>query len=306
MSQNFEIELLPESNDHTVESLKLRAHDSQIIVCDFAIHEIAKFRQDIISKIIGGYLCDGIIIIDHHAPTSEMAIAITSTNLACDFVQSDRYKTIESSTIFLNHTDTDSLLSSSIIRGLLKPEERYKVAALAADHTGEENDIADLLEALKIKRDIGFSLRNLELLIRKQELDPEAKELLKQRQRQRDIAKRMVEDGSFKETDGIYWYESKQHIGLDFFVPLLPSAKAIVLGIPFDQKPGYREIKVRLGKSTSNEHALNRISFSEEDDFGFGGRWNAGNNKRNGGTTKFTEECAKIIAKYINKENHDF
>lgn len=50
--------------------------------------------------------------------------------------------------LIIDHLDRDSILSSGILLGRLPPDPRLSEAAITADHTGAENDIADLLQGL--------------------------------------------------------------------------------------------------------------------------------------------------------------
>jgi hypothetical protein len=67
--------------------------------------------------------------------------------------------------VVINHTDCDSVLSSGTASGHLEPLKEYGVAAIAADHTGEENDIADLLQALDERRDLCLAFTSLDRIM---------------------------------------------------------------------------------------------------------------------------------------------
>ena len=84
-----------------------------------------------------------------------MARPVSSANLALDWraasanTPTESRKAAEQAVVVINHTDCDSILSSGIVSGLLDALPAYGRAALAADHTGEENAIADTLQALE-------------------------------------------------------------------------------------------------------------------------------------------------------------
>ncbi len=152
------ITLMEEKKVITEDELR-KDYSGKIAALDFYIEGIDR----------RGYLDGGILHlydilnIDHHAPLKEFTKHISSTNLAIAWVKKNGVLN-KNYTVVLNHTDCDSVLSSFIIRGIFPPHEIFGEAAIAADHTGEENKIADLLQALQYKRDLEFSVRNLKLL----------------------------------------------------------------------------------------------------------------------------------------------
>ena len=80
----------------------------------------------------------------------------------------------------------------------------------------------------------------------------------------------------------------------ELFAPLLPSAVLIAIASPHPTNAGMSEVKVRLGKAAvdgASLHALNIPSF----DPNFGGRWNAGSDKRLGGTGLMIEEYVSML-----------
>ena len=80
----------------------------------------------------------------------------------------------------------------------------------------------------------------------------------------------------------------------EFFAPLLPSAVLIAIASPHPTNPGMTEVKVRLGNAArdgASLHSLNIPSF----DPNFGGRWNAGSDKRLGGTGLTIEEYVSML-----------
>ncbi len=85
--------------------------------------------------------------VDHHAPVARMRQHLSSTNLALLRVRQEGV-VAAGSHIVLNHTDCDSVLSAAVLSGAVEPSDELGVAAIAADHTGEPNAIADLLQAM--------------------------------------------------------------------------------------------------------------------------------------------------------------
>src|SRR3989344_4629255 len=68
--------------------------------------------------------------------------------------------------IFINHTDTDGLITTAILLGKIPPNEIFLNAVLAADHTGEENFIADTLQSLETTGDLLSLEEKMELLFK--------------------------------------------------------------------------------------------------------------------------------------------
>ena len=91
---------------------------------------------------------------------------ISSTTLANKYV-TERGPLNNSYAVIINHTDTDSILSSLIMSGKLKPHDEFDMAAIAADHTGKENIISDLLQALEDDRCLNKSVDALQKIVKK-------------------------------------------------------------------------------------------------------------------------------------------
>jgi hypothetical protein len=84
--------------------------------------------------------------IDHHAADARFYCPISSGNLAVRYVDSEGVLA-DSVPAIINHTDCDSVISAAILTGLLPPKQEFSDAVIAADHSGEPNPIADLLQA---------------------------------------------------------------------------------------------------------------------------------------------------------------
>ena len=137
------IKLIPRDKPISVDDLT-RLSPGPIIACDFPVEGV---ETDPWICTVGGYAYGRIINVDHHADTTEMKRHVSSAHLAIERVRAIGMPTSDS-IIVINHTDCDSVLSAGIMSGRLAAEDRYGDAALAADHTGDENLIADLLQAL--------------------------------------------------------------------------------------------------------------------------------------------------------------
>jgi hypothetical protein len=289
------ITLLPESSHISIEKIiEHFGEDQKVIVCDFYLDNIESRGEE---KPYGLQF-NNIINIDHHAPIRAMERPVSSSTLAIDYVK--EFGTQKESTIVVNHTDCDSTLSSSIIRGALPPDQKFSNAAIAADHTGESNQIADLLQALDARRDLDFSLRNLSLLLNGQKIEEEAAKLLEKRLNDRERAQSFVDSGAFKFLGPIAYAETDTNFDGAFLPSLLPESSVILLGTPIKDKEDkstedLNEVKVRLGNNGPKGLTLASLHLGETDIHCFG-RWNAMSNRRFGGTKLSIEECAKIVA----------
>ena len=69
-----------------------------------------------------------------------------------------------------------------------------------------------------------------------------------------------------------------------FFAPLLPDAVIIMLASPLSENTELLEVKLRLGRAAPAGLSLHELNIRGFDP-AYGGRWNAGSNKREGGTS---------------------
>ncbi len=263
----------------------------RIYACDFAIVGAENFLEK-----PWGYEAGRLINIDHHTPTPRMRERISSTNLAILHIEG-RGIAKPDEMVVINHTDCDSILSSAITRGDLEPLEIFGDAAIAADHIGEENSIADLLQALDKKRDYDYSLRNLCLLLDGKELDAQAQTALKKRLAKREKAAELVCGGAFTIQHGVAWAELGEAIDGEFFPALLPEATLIVMFNPRESESGKWDAKFRLGNAAPAKLSL--MDVIRPIDQGYGGRWNAGSNKRACGSDIPPNEYAAALATNI-------
>src|SRR5690606_12118354 len=182
------------------DKLEQKFPEGRIYVCDAYVKDIEHGQE-----VIGGYEMGRCINIDHHAPVVKMSRIISSTPLAIERVTSIGVASNQGQVV-INHTDCDSVLSSAIILGILPPELEFGLAAIAADHTGQSNQIADVLQPCAKLRDFNFSLRNLAKLLQGEQLENEAQELYEERMHQRKTAQELVGSGQFKMLpNGVAW-----------------------------------------------------------------------------------------------------
>lgn len=245
-----------------------------------------------------GYEDGRLVNIDHHAPTARMRQRISSANLALQYVDENGV-TGPQDTVVLNHTDCDSVLAAAIVRGDVEPLEMLGQAAIAADHTGEENAVADLLQALDEERDYYYSLQNLRLLLEGKPLEARAQAALAGRHAKRRKAEELVRAGAFTVQNGMAWAEVDDTIDGELFPALLPQAVLIAMFSPREGEAGKWNARFRLGNAAPPGLSLAAIITAV--DAGYSGRWNAGSNKRTGGGTLAPQEYAKVVMQRLEK-----
>lgn len=264
-----------------------------IFACDFPVRDI--WKED---EIQGGYRNGKIINIDHHSPTERMEKKVTSTELAMDYIR--QYGTVsEKAVLLINHADCDSVLAGAVLRGIIPCEKRYIDAAVAADHTGEENDIADLLQSFDFRnnRDTEFCLRNLKLFLNSETMEKEAEDMLRERKADREEVKQLVKDTKGIEKEKVPLLITRKRIDTAFLPALLPEAEVIVTAYPLSENPSKWGVKLRLGSKAPESFSLSSLPLPEE----FGGRWNAYSNTRGGGSSTEPEALRSMLEESLNK-----
>ena len=264
------IYLVDKKPEISARELKDQFPDQKICVCDFHITDSEKGE----STPSGAMFFDGLLSIDHHATLPEMMRRVSSTIFANKYA-AEHGALDDSYVVVINHVDTDSVLSSCIMRGLLEPDEKFNTAAIAADHTGEENLISDLLQSMG--DDTGLQT---------------AVEMLRKVLERRVWARRdlLAHKDEF-ETDGrIVFKKLDRKIEAGLVPGLFPDAEAVILAwlMPAGS-PGKWGIEVRLGLHVAGI-ALNELDLPDT-----GGRWNAVGTTRHGGTNIEPERYVKIV-----------
>lgn len=284
--------LIDQKKENNIEELKEK-YPGHIVALDFyleGIEEQGNLKDNVLQ--IGD-----ILNVDHHAPMQEFERKISSTNLAIEWVKKNG-SLGKDWQVVINHMDCDSVLSALIMRGILPPDEKLDEAAIAADHTGAENEIADLLQALEDKRDLAFSAKNLKAFLEKQELDPEAKDLLQKRYADRAKASEVVKNGGVAFVGGVAFISLDEKIDSVFFPALISEAKVILVFSPHKKDIGKSEVKIRLGMAAPEGLTLHKLKI-EDFDPTFGSRWNAGSNNRSSGVSSSIEEYAGLLNKKL-------
>lgn len=266
-----------------------------IYACDFYVEGAERGVYE-----PGGLRLGRILNVDHHAPVARMESQLTSTRLAYEHLGAGAV--IERDAwVVINHTDCDSMLSSAMLMGYLKPEMGLVHSSLCADHLGEADPVADLLQALDEERQGDRreeqyleSLRNLQLLLADKPLEPVAIEALRRHQDRRTAASRLVENEDVRSSGGVAFGQLADEIDGAFFPALIAEAMVIMLASPHRDDPTRWTVKVRLGKAAPPGLTLHSLRLRDWDP-AFGGRWNAGSNKRGGGTATSPAEYAERL-----------
>ena len=268
--------LLPLASVVPAEQLFEVAPTGPIYACDFIVAGAESWHER-----AWGYERGRIRNIDHHADTPLMRRRVSSANLALLRVAEAGTATAGESVV-INHTDCDSVLSAAILCGAIAPLPEFGEAAIAADHTGEVNAIADLLQTLYTLRDYEYSLACLNRLLRGQAQDERAQNALAARAAKRELAQQLVASGAVAVAEGVAYVVTPEMVDGELLPPLLPQAQMIVSFSSRADDPARWNCKARLGNAAPADFPLIRIMKSV--DAGFGGRWNAGSNTRAGGS----------------------
>ncbi len=337
----------------------------KIVAVDFNVFEIEKkgvpVKVGLSNEMVGykeNYQGREIINIDHHIPIDEMKRIVSSTNLACEYVKNNGIIQDEEYDVVAHHADVDSFLATLVLRGAIPPDQGIEDTAIAADHTGRDNALADFLQASqeekKIKDANGetsyqntfkYLSENLAKLLEKVNIDDlskmKSRELLqllndndelkidpkmilnlesriKKRQKVKELVERLGQKEGFKEVregSGVYYVDVNQEIDGELAPAVFAdngiNANVIVISYPNKDFPGRLATKVRLGEwGMINKLDLQKIDLNyfvrgidkegnKLDTPGYGGRWNAGSDKRNGGTYLNGCEYARNIDNLI-------
>jgi hypothetical protein len=254
----------------------LALHDGLVIACDCYVAGAETWDE-----VPGGFASGRLVNVDHHAPVDRMARVVSSANLALERVRT-LGPTPSDALIVITHTDCDSVLSAGIMAGRLPAEDRYGAAAIAADHTGEVNAIADLLQALDRRRDLEESFAMLARLEGGEPLPDDVILAIDRRTAEREFAAACVREGRVEMHGSVAAIVVAESVDGEFFAPLLPEAVVIAQFRPHDDDPSRLEVKLRLGRAAPAGCTLHALGISEFDP-AYGGRWNAGSNRRAGG-----------------------
>ncbi|MFP4117569.1 MAG: hypothetical protein ACLFTR_01460 [Candidatus Woesearchaeota archaeon] len=258
------------------------AGTEKVCACDFYVENSERWLTD------GHILKDGYFLnIDHHSTLQGLQKHISSGNIAASYVK--RYGVLgDDYVLLLNHLDCDSVITAFLMLGIIEPEKRFLRSVIAADHTGEKDKIADLLQALEDTRNLDFIAENLFKMIDGEELQERASRMLSIREKNRERIASMVSMNRIHKEGNVSYIITDSKLDPALLISLLPASTAIMISSKSEKK-GHWNHRIRLGMHVQG------ISMKELDLPGFGGRWNAGSTRRNGGTELDPKEYARII-----------
>jgi hypothetical protein len=261
------------------------------VACDCYVEGIEREAE----LVEWGWQLGGCENIDHHAPVPQMARLVSSTNLALARVGA-RGPVDRDTAVLVTHTDCDSILSAGVVSGVLEPRPEYGRAAIAADHTGVADPIADLLQALEPLRSVADSFNALAILEGGGRLPSWAGKPLAERLEQRTVAADLA--GCFVLAGGIAWAAFDEPVDGEFFPVHLPEARVIVMGYPMADRSSRWVIKLRLGLAAPPGTVLDPARLRVIDP-AYGGRWNAGSTKSGGGSELAPETWAERLGERL-------
>ena len=262
------------------EDLRVASPDLDLIAaCDFYVTGAETGRREPYGFVLGN-----IINIDHHADVPEMAAQISSGNLAAAYLRSNPPLRNMFEAVVLHHTDCDSFISGCMMRGIIPPHPAFEAAVIAADHTGKANPIADLLQPLQPHHSLELSGRALASYLNGQPLPPEAVEGLRSVATQRALAREIIESGRLVMEGSVALVVTDIKVESEYLAPLLPGALVVAIASPRSDSAERLNISLRLGPAAPRGFSLHDLKISELLDPCYGGRWNAGSNRRGGGT----------------------
>ncbi len=269
------IALIEKRSDNYAAELTVTFADRSVCVCDFYVRDSEQGRLDD----SGAIELDGLLIIDHHAPLPRMMSHISSAVIANRYVRQHGPLPAET-VIVINHTDADAILSALIMGGYLPPDDSLGQAAIAADHTGEQNNLADLLQALEDDRNLPQSVAVLQKVLA--------------RHKDRQTVRELVEAGKVLWADDIACLIVERKIDAGLVPALLPEARVVIVASPMpnDSLQKWR-IRVRLGLNADGV-LLNTLGLPDS-----GGRWNALSTSRLGGTNVTPEEYLQRVRQAV-------
>lgn len=275
--------------------------EGDIYACDFKIDGAEVFEH------VRGVLKTGRVWnVDHHADLPGNQKHITSTCLATNLLR--EHKPGRLSRVVINHTDCDSVLSSALMMGLIEPHPDFETASVHADHTGEAHTIADLLQGLdetrsgnRTEEQYLESVRNLKLLRADEPLEPAGAAALAARVRDRKTASEIARSSRMQRDGGVAYVRLDEEIDGSLFLPFLPGASVLMITLAHPGILGNQIVKLRVGPAAPKHLSLHQLSITHFDP-AYGGRWNAGSNKRGGGTTISERDYLHEVVKRIDRD----
>lgn len=247
-----------------------------------------------------------ITVIDHHVRESSLS-EVSTGNLVLEYLRQHPSGPPPGSTIAITHGDCDSVVSAGLMLGALPPLEAFGDAVLSADHTFEANHIGDMLQAIELipppgelvrltggscdgslSRSIELSFRNLGLLLQGKDLEAPVAEALQGRLAARAGWRERIERGEVQTLGGgtcicVLHEKPKQDPYPEFLKGLLPHASLVLVFHQVPEADDFMQVRAIGGCSFPEMASLGDGTIISGDLVpGFGGRRDAGSNRRGG------------------------
>lgn len=273
------IHLIPATGSPKVAELEALFPDARrIFAVDFYLKGAEK--GELLSCGSGYQIGTRVFNIDHHAPHTQWERHVSSGVLACQWVRArGALQPGSGDVVVINHTDCDSVLASMILTGVLPPHERFEQAVLDADHRGAPNEVADLLQACSSTRDLSLLVEALSTFLKGDTLPSQIQERLDSLYEDRLQVKEIAQLRHHEERNGVVFIPCDRYFESELFLPHFPHARIIVVGCPCEKNPDVLLTRLRLGAGVESGASLHRFGITDFDPY-YGGRFNAGSNKR--------------------------
>lgn len=232
--------------------------------------------------------------IDHHYDNQYIGVNLSTTHQAIIFNQLKQMYAKESDVILINHPDTDSILACAAISNPTLSEKvihTFSKSALAADHTGEPDLLADIINGYYYLNDPIKSLKLVKNFLDSDsdlsKLGEEANQRYQTVIARRQLAEKLVKNESFLHAgNGVYWIKLDTYIETTMFAnvfrKLKLDAKVIIVGVPSEKHKGKWKISMRAVNDFDLVISMKQIAADLGlSRYGYGGRAKGGSTGRN-------------------------
>lgn len=240
-----------------------------------------------------GFSTGSVNIVDHHADDERFYGPVSSAPLAVNLVKAKGPQNL----VAINHVDCDSVLSSGILTGLLPPDPDLAHHAVVADHYGNEDHVADLLQSLEPLKDVPFSFASLDELLNSRPLSDLAQKQVDRRRSQRDVARRAAQTHR-QDLGRLAVFHLNAKVESELLAAEVDGAWVVAIAFPRNADPTRTEVKLRLTPSAPKGLTLFAID-AKDIVPNFGGRWNAGSSGRGGGMSEPADPILQRLSQRI-------
>ena len=137
-------------------------------------------------------------------------------------------------------------------------------------------------------------MRNLQLLLNGDKLDERAMQLQRKRLEERESIQTYITQGHIEKIGEVHLLVTSKKIDAGLVPSFLPETKIIMVATPY-LEVGRWQVALRLGLARPDNFTLNHIAITEFDP-AYNGRWNAGSNRRGGGTLLSPHAYAQVLS----------